>query len=73
VSLCVFRAPLQPEYIPKRNKRFFTYRGGKRQYIIKNNFEKFGFFQPIETPSFENSETFNGKYGEEGDRLILKF
>jgi histidyl-tRNA synthetase len=34
----------------------------KRQYIIKiikNNFEKFGF-QPIETPSFENSETLMG-------------
>ena len=46
----------------------------KRQYIIqtiKNNFEKFGF-QPIETPSFENSETLMGKYGEEGDRLIFK-
>jgi histidyl-tRNA synthetase len=46
----------------------------KRQYIIsiiKSNFEKFGF-QPIETPSFENSETLMGKYGEEGDRLIFK-
>ena len=39
--------------------------------IIKSNFEKFGF-QPIETPSFENSETLMGKYGEEGDRLIFK-
>jgi histidyl-tRNA synthetase len=44
----------------------------KRQYIIKiiKKFEK--FFQPIETPSFENSETLMGKYGEEGDRLIFK-
>jgi histidyl-tRNA synthetase len=60
--------------IPKGTRDFFTYRGGKRQYIIKiikNNFEKFGF-QPIETPSFENSETLMGKYGEEGDRLIFK-
>jgi histidyl-tRNA synthetase len=39
--------------------------------IIKGNFEKFGF-QPIETPSFENSDTLMG-YGEEGDRLILKY
>jgi histidyl-tRNA synthetase len=39
--------------------------------VIKSNFEKFGF-QPIETPSFENSETLMGKYGEEGDRLIFK-
>lgn len=34
-------------------------------------FESFGF-QPIETPSFERSETLLGKYGEEGDRLIFK-
>ena len=34
-------------------------------------FENFGF-QPIETPSFERSETLLGKYGEEGDRLIFK-
>ncbi len=34
-------------------------------------FEHFGF-QPIETPSFERSETLLGKYGEEGDRLIFK-
>ena len=39
--------------------------------IIKSNFEKFGF-QPIETPSFENSDTLMGKYGEEGDQLIFK-
>ncbi|MDX1602799.1 MAG: histidine--tRNA ligase [Salinimicrobium sediminis] len=46
----------------------------KRNYIInsiRGQFEKFGF-QPIETPSFENSETLMGKYGEEGDRLIFK-
>ena len=46
----------------------------KRNYvfnIIRKHFEQFGF-QPIETPSFENSETMMGKYGEEGDRLIFK-
>ncbi|MDG1160630.1 MAG: histidine--tRNA ligase [Flavobacteriaceae bacterium] len=45
-----------------------------RTYIIntmKTAFETFGF-QPIETPSFENSTTLMGKYGEEGDRLIFK-
>jgi len=35
------------------------------------NFQTFGY-QPIETPSFENSDTLLGKYGEEGDRLIFK-
>lgn len=38
---------------------------------IKSCFTTYGF-QPIETPSFENSETLMGKYGEEGDRLIFK-
>jgi len=38
---------------------------------MKNAFETYGF-QPIETPSFENSSTLMGKYGEEGDRLIFK-
>ena len=51
-----------PEEVAKRNYIFST---------IKSRFETFGF-QPIETPSFELSETLLGKYGEEGDRLIFK-
>ena len=46
----------------------------KRNYLkaqLTAVFENFGF-QPIETPSFERSETLLGKYGEEGDRLIFK-
>src|SRR6187551_3505360 len=60
--------------IPKGTRDFSPAEVSKRQYIIqtiKANFEKFGF-QPIETPSFENSDTLMGKYGEEGDRLIFK-
>ena len=60
--------------IPKGTRDFSPAEVAKGQYIIsiiKNNFEKFGF-QPIETPSFENSDTLMGKYGEEGDRLIFK-
>ncbi|RYJ53691.1 histidine--tRNA ligase [Flavobacterium petrolei] len=60
--------------IPKGTRDFSPTEVAKRHYIIqviKSNFEKFGF-QPIETPSFENSETLMGKYGEEGDRLIFK-
>ena len=60
--------------IPKGTRDFSPSEVAKRQYIIqviKSNFEKFGF-QPIETPSFENSDTLMGKYGEEGDRLIFK-
>lgn len=60
--------------IPKGTRDFSPSEVAKRQYIIsviKKHFELFGF-QPIETPSFENSDTLMGKYGEEGDRLIFK-
>ncbi len=64
----------QKPSIPKGTRDFSPLEVAKRNYIfstIKSNFERFGF-QPIETPSFENSETLMGKYGEEGDRLIFK-
>ncbi|WGH76601.1 histidine--tRNA ligase [Tenacibaculum tangerinum] len=60
--------------IPKGTRDFSSTEVAKRNYIfntIKHAFENFGF-QPIETPSFENSDTLMGKYGEEGDRLIFK-
>ncbi|EAR12102.1 histidyl-tRNA synthetase [Polaribacter irgensii 23-P] len=60
--------------IPKGTRDFSPIEVANRSYImnaIKMAFETFGF-QPIETPSFENSATLMGKYGEEGDRLIFK-
>ncbi len=60
--------------IPKGTRDFNPEQVAKRNYIfntIRTQFETFGF-QPIETPSFENSDTLMGKYGEEGDRLIFK-
>ncbi|MFN0729162.1 histidine--tRNA ligase [Polaribacter gochangensis] len=60
--------------IPKGTRDFSPTEIANRNYIfntIKAAFETFGF-QPIETPSFENSSTLMGKYGEEGDRLIFK-
>jgi histidyl-tRNA synthetase len=39
--------------------------------VIARVYEKYGF-EPLETPSVENLETLQGKYGEEGDRLIFK-
>lgn len=60
--------------IPKGTRDFSPVEVAKRNYIfstIKKEFETYGF-QPIETPSFENSNTLMGKYGEEGDRLIFK-
>jgi len=60
--------------IPKGTRDFSPTQVTQRNYIfntIKTSFELFGFM-PIETPSFENSSTLMGKYGEEGDRLIFK-
>ena len=64
----------QKPSIPKGTRDFNPEEVAKRNYIfstIKSQFQRFGF-QPIETPSFENSDTLMGKYGEEGDRLIFK-
>ena len=58
----------QKPSIPKGTRDFSPAEVAKRNYIssiMKHHFEVFGF-QPIETPSFENSETLMGKYGEEG-------
>ena len=64
----------QKPSIPKGTRDFSPTEMAKRNYLfstIKDAFKKFGFAQ-IETPSFENSSTLMGKYGEEGDRLIFK-
>ena len=64
----------QKPSIPKGTRDFTPSEVIKRNYIfdiVKKHFQTFGF-QPIETPSFENSETLMGKYGDEGDRLIFK-
>ncbi|RZN80995.1 MAG: histidine--tRNA ligase [Winogradskyella sp.] len=64
----------QKPSIPKGTRDFNSETVAKRSYItetIKQQFQLYGF-QPIETPSFENSDTLMGKYGEEGDRLIFK-
>ncbi len=60
--------------IPKGTRDFSSSEIAKRRFIfetIQGVFESYGF-EPIETPSFENSSTLMGKYGEEGDRLIFK-
>lgn len=64
----------QKPSIPKGTRDFSPTEVSKRNYIIsvmRKHFENYGY-QPIETPSFENSDTLMGKYGEEGDRLIFK-
>ena len=64
----------QKPSIPKGTRDFSPLEVTRRHYMmdtIKACFTTYGF-APIETPSFENSETLMGKYGEEGDRLIFK-
>jgi histidyl-tRNA synthetase len=46
----------------------------RRQYVIgviADVYQRYAF-EPLETPAVENLETLQGKYGEEGDRLIFK-
>lgn len=60
--------------IPKGTRDFSPEELTKRNFLFQTISEKFKIFgfQPIETPSFENSSTLMGKYGDEGDRLIFK-
>ena len=65
---------MQKPILPKGTRDFNSEELYKRNYIIniiKDNFSRFGF-NPIETPSFERSETLLGKYGQQGERLIFK-
>src|SRR6188474_3158547 len=46
----------------------------RREYVtgvIRDVYERYGF-EPLETPAFENVETLLGKYGDEGNELIVK-
>jgi histidyl-tRNA synthetase len=64
----------QKPSIPKGTRDFLPKEVARRTFIfdtIRNVFKKYGF-SPIETPSFELSQTLLGKYGEEGDRLIFR-
>lgn len=54
------------DYLPLENQR--------REYIIsviKKHYELYGF-QSICNPVFERLETLQGKYGDEGDKLLFK-
>ena len=60
--------------ITKGTRDFSSEEIYKRNYIkniLVSTFENFGY-EPIETPSFEKTETLIGQYGDEGDRLIFK-
>jgi len=61
--------------IPKGFRDFLPQQKMLRQQVIKtiqNTFELFGF-EPLETPAIEYASILEGKYGEEGEKLIYKF
>jgi histidyl-tRNA synthetase len=61
--------------IPKGFRDFLPSQKVIRQQIIdtiRNIFELFGF-EPLETPALEYASILEGKYGEEGEKLIYKF
>ncbi|MDX2062807.1 MAG: histidine--tRNA ligase [Bacteroidia bacterium] len=46
----------------------------RRRYLqqtLQQAFERYGY-RPIETPALENLKVLEGKYGEEGDRLLFR-
>lgn len=60
--------------LPKGMRDFNAETLRKRQYLFKTIaqvFEQFGF-EPIETPAMENLSTLEGKYGDEGDKLLFR-
>ncbi len=60
--------------IPSGTRDFSPKEMVKRNFIldtIKKVFVKYGYEQ-IETPAMENLTTLEGKYGEEGDRLLYR-
>lgn len=39
--------------------------------ILRETFQRYGY-EPLETPAIENTAVLEGKYGEEGDRLLFR-
>lgn len=60
--------------IPKGTRDFSPTEMVRRNFIldtIKTVYQRYGF-QQIETPVMENLSTLEGKYGEEGDKLLYR-
>ena len=58
--------------IPKGFRDFLPEKMTVRQNVtglMTAVFERFGF-EPLDTPCLEYAETLEGKYGEEGEKLI---
>lgn len=65
---------MQKPSIPKGTRDYSPQEVHKRRYILntlETVFKKYGFM-PIETPTMENLSTLEGKYGDEGDKLLFR-
>jgi histidyl-tRNA synthetase len=54
------------DYLPRdlvRRNRVFA--------LLRETFERYGY-EPLETPAVENTSVLDGKYGEEGERLLFR-
>ena len=51
-----------PRALVRRNRVFA---------LMRETFERYGY-EPLETPAVENTSVLEGKYGEEGDRLLFR-
>ncbi len=54
------------DFLPRdlvRRNRVFT--------LLRETFERYGY-EPLETPAIENTSVLEGKYGEEGERLLFR-
>ncbi|MGH2486464.1 MAG: histidine--tRNA ligase [Ktedonobacterales bacterium] len=54
------------DYLPRdlvRRNRVFA--------LLRETFERYGY-EPLETPAVENTNVLEGKYGEEGERLLFR-
>ena len=63
----------QKPSIPKGTRDFLPLDYARKSYVlgvIRICFERYGFL-PIETPAMEKSSSLQGKYGEEGDKLMF--
>ena len=63
----------QKPSIPKGTRDFSPLEMMRRTYMfdtIRRVFRTYGY-APLETPAMENLSTLTGKYGEEGDKLVL--
>ena len=75
MAICYYmNKMIQPKTL-KGFRDFLPKEARKRQYVIdklRSVFESYGF-EPLETPALEYAEILEGKYGEEGERLMYKF